>query len=89
MLRGVDEKERNMHRIVVALFVAVGASTMEHLARGACYTTGSRFWTARTGARGKGGGTVTLKGLTKETLRAGEGRWEEGRRGVERERGVI
>jgi hypothetical protein len=55
VLRGVGKEKRNMQGIImllVALFVTVGASTVEHLARGTCYATGARFWTAHTGARG-------------------------------------
>jgi hypothetical protein len=70
MLWGIDEEERYMLMAIIALFVAVGTSAMEHLTRGARYATGTRFWTAHTGARGEGCGTVSPKGLTKETLRA-------------------
>lgn len=73
VLRGVDEEKRHMQGIVmvlITLFVAVGTSTMEHLARRTCYPPGTRLWTADSGTRGERCGTVSPQCLTKETLRA-------------------
>jgi len=57
--------------ILIVLVVAVGTSTVKHLARCTWYATRTRLGARYAGTRGDRGSTIAPESLTKKDLRAG------------------
>jgi hypothetical protein len=72
VLREIGEEEgdeEGIMMILIVLVVAVGASTMKHLARCTWYAASTRLGARFAGTRGDRGSTVTAESLTKKDLR--------------------